>query len=491
MSGLVLQQQQRLQMHLSPAQIQAVKMIELPAMEMQQRVNEELQDNPALEEGPDPEEQQAQESTSEELEGEDEYENPLQNDEFNYDDYIEDDETPDYKLRSNNYSDDAERNEVPLIGGTSFTEYLKSQVYLTHMTKPERHIAKWVLGNIDDDGYLRRSIEQLVDDLSFQEGLVVPDEQMAAIVEQIKQFDPPGVASSNLQECLIVQLKVKEQTDSVVTAITILQNCFEDFAKRHFDKVALKLNITDEQLKGAIDEITRLNQKPANAFAGYNTEQTTQTIIPDFYVEEQDGQLIVTTNTGDVPQLHVSREYNELLKTYSEQAHPSKDMEETVKFIRTKIDSARSFIDAIRQRYDTLSRTMQAIVEYQKEFFLQGGEISLRPMILQDIADMTGYDVSTISRVSNSKYVQTEFGMFPLKHFFSEAMTNVEGDEISSRETKKALQELISQEDKRHPFSDDALVKKMKDSGYIIARRTIAKYREQMNIPVARLRKQA
>ena len=493
MSGVSLQLQQKLQTRLSPELIQVVKMLELPTAELQQRVNEELQENPALEEGADPyeEELQSLDEPIDEYGEEDDYKNPLQNDDFNYDDYIEDDETPDYKLRTHNYSADDEREETPIAGGISFMEYLKSQVYLTKMTKPQRHIAKWVLGNIDSDGYLRRTTEQLVDDLGFQEGLIVSDREMEEIVNQIKLFDPPGVAAANLQECLITQLKQKDPTKAIIDALRILENCFDDFSKRRYDKVSQRLNFTDEDLKAAINEIIHLNQKPANAFAGTSYESNSVSIIPDFYVEADDDQLTVILNTGDVPQLHVSREYNEMLKEYAAAKTPAKDTADAVKFIRTKIDSARWFIDAINQRNETLTRTMKAIVQYQKDFFLEGDESFLKPMILQDIADKTGYDVSTISRVCNSKYVQTEFGIFPLKHFFSEALTNSEGEEISTREIKKTLQELIAKEDKSAPLSDDALVSKMEAEGYPIARRTIAKYREQLGIPVARLRKQA
>lgn len=491
MTGLTLQQQQKMQAKLSPAQIQVVRMLELPSMELQARVNEELQDNPALEEGPDPEELQQQNRQDEEdgFAEEDEYVNPLQNDDFNYDNYVNDDETPEYMTRQNNYSADREREDIPVSGGTSFMEYLKSQVYLTKMDKPQRHIAKWVLGNIDDDGYLRRSIEQLVDDLSFQEGLIVSDEEMTAIVNQIKLFDPPGVASANLQECLIAQLEAKPHTHATETAIRILRVCFDHFSNKRFDRITERLHITDDELKAAVNEIVHLNQKPANAFTGNVYENHTTTIIPDFYVENRDGELVLTLNTGDIPELHVSREYKDMLDTYTTEKTPGKQTNETVRFIRGKIDSANWFINAIRQRNETLQRTMQAILVFQHDFFIEGDETYLKPMILQDIADRTGYDVSTISRVSNSKYVQTEFGIYPLKYFFSESIQNAEGEEISTIEVKAILKEIIDNEDKRAPLNDDRLVEVLTQRGYPIARRTIAKYREQMGIPVARLRR--
>lgn len=491
MQGLSLTQKQTLQTKLSPAQIQVIRMLELPSVELQQRVNEELQENPALEEGRDPELNAAEMETDYENNNEEAYENPLQNEDFNYDAYVNDDETPDYMLRTNNYTDDGEREDMSFSGGTSLMEYLKSQVYLTKMTKPQRHIAKWVLGNIDDDGYLRRSIEQLVDDLAFQEGLSVTDAEMEAIVAQIKNFDPPGVAAADLRECLINQLKQKHSSPAIERAIEILEQHFESFTKRHFDKITQRMSLTEEELKDAIDEIVHLNQKPANAFAETAIETHKTTIIPDFYIENRDGELILSLNTGDIPELHVSRDYGMMLEEYSSNKHnQTPEMRETVRFIKQKIDSANWFIDAIRQRNETLLRTMTAIMDFQHDFFMEGDETNLKPMILQDIADRTGYDISTISRVSNSKFVQTEFGIFALKHFFSEAMTNDQGEEISTHEVKKILSEIISKEDKSAPLNDDRLVEVMSEYGYIIARRTIAKYREQLGVPVARLRRE-
>lgn len=491
MQGLSLTQQQKLQTKLSPAQIQVVRLLELPSVELQQRVNEELQENPALEEGRDPEQENTEFEFEDEINEQDsEYNNPLQNDDFNYDDYINDDESPDYMQQRNNYQEESDREDIPYSVGTSLMEYLKSQVYLTKMTKEERHIAKWVLGNIDNDGYLRRTTEQLVDDIAFQEGLTISDEKMESIVQQIKQFDPAGVAAADLHECLINQLKQKKQTPSVTTAIEILENCFESFSKRHFDKIRQRMNLSEDEMKDAVDEIIHLNQKPANAFIDTSIESHKETIIPDFYIENRDGELILTLNTGDIPELHVSKDYNDMLVDYAgNKQNRTPEMRETIRFIKEKIDSANWFIDAIRQRNETLQRTMSAILAFQKDFFMEGDETYLKPMILQDIADRTGYDVSTISRVSNSKYVQTEFGMFPLKHFFSEAMTNDQGEEISTREVKKILLSIIENEDKTNPLNDDQLVELMNDNGYLIARRTIAKYREQLGIPVARLRR--
>lgn len=480
---------------LSPAQIQVIRMLELPSIELGQRINEELQENPALEEGHEEKEEWTNDLSMDEEgympdDGLDDgrQRDPLQNEDFNYEQYVSDDETPSYMLRQQYSPADEDRREVPIIGGSSLIEELKAQIYLTKMTKPQRHIAKWVLGNIDDDGYLRRTTEQLVDDLMFQEQLTVTDAEMEDIVRQIKQFDPPGIASSNLQECLLTQLSRKPQTETVQLAQTILSEYFEAFSKHHFDKIIQKIGCTDEQFQTAVQEIVHLNQKPANAFTGSVYETQRQTVIPDFTIEERDEELYVVLNTGDIPELHVSREYSDMLEDYSAMPQTAEN-KQAAQFIKQKLDSARWFIDAIKQRNETLMKTMTAILKAQYDFFLDGEETSLKPMVLQDIADRTGYDVSTISRVSNSKYVETRFGIYPLKYFFSEAMTNAEGDEISTREIKKILQELVDAEDKHAPLTDEQLVEALGNNGYPIARRTVAKYRDVLGIPVARLRK--
>ena len=496
MQKIGLQQNLTQTTKLSPTQIQVIRMLELPSIELSKRINEELQENPALEEGRD-------EEAVRETEPMDEFDenympddglddgrqrDPLQNEDFNYEQYVSDDETPEYMLRQQFDPADEDRREVPIIGGSSLIEELKSQIYLTKMTKPQRHIAKWVLGNIDDDGYLRRTTEQLVDDLMFQEQITVTDAEMEDIVRQIKQFDPPGIASANLQECLLTQLSRKPQTPAVQLARTILEQYFEPFSKHHFDKLIQRIGCTDEEFQAAVQEIVHLNQKPSNAFTGSIYDTQRETIIPDFTIEERDGELFVVLNTGDIPELHVSREYSEMLADYTSSPQ-TPETKQAAQFIRGKLDAARWFIDAIRQRNETLMKTMTAILKIQYDFFLDGEETSLKPMILQDVADRTGYDVSTISRVSNSKYVETRFGIYPLKYFFSEGMTNAEGDEISTREIKKILQELISGEDKRSPLTDEQLVDALGEKGYPIARRTVAKYRDQIGIPVARLRK--
>lgn len=481
---------------LSPNQILVIRMLEIPSIELNQRINEELQENPTLEEGKDELDEKIRGLEEDEFDDnympEDGYEDdrdPLQNEDFNYEQYVSDDETPSYMLHQQYNPADQDQREVPIIGGSSLIEELKSQIYLTNMTKPQRHIAKWVLGNIDDDGYLRRTTEQLVDDLMFQEQIQVTDAEMEDIVQQIKEFDPPGIASANLQECLLKQLEVKEpQTPAIELAHTILSEHFDAFSKHHFDKLKLRLGCTDEEFQAAVQEIVRLNQKPANAFTGSVYETQRETIIPDFFIEERDDELYVVLNTGDIPELHVSRDYSEMLKDYDSMPK-TEENRQAAQFLKQKLDSAKWFIDAIKQRNETLMKTMTEILRFQYDFFLDGEETSLKPMVLQDIASRTGFDVSTISRVSNSKYVQTRYGIYPLKYFFSEAMTNAEGDEISTREIKKILQELIDNEDKRNPLTDEQLVELMGEHGYPIARRTIAKYRDLLGVPVARLRK--
>lgn len=482
-----LQQQQKLQAKLSPAQIQVMRLLELPSCELQARINEELQDNPALEEGRDENADEYQDTEPQD----EEYENPLKNDDFDYDDYVQDDDYADSLPASQGRAESTPQEDIPFSVGTSFSEYLKSQIYLTKMDKPDRHVAKFVVGNIDDDGYLRRTPEELVDDLTFREGLTVSDDKMREIVAQIKQFDPPGVGAYDLQECLLIQLRQKEQTPAVVLAEKILQQYFDEFSRHHYSKVVQRAGITEDELKTAINEIVHLNPRPGSAWLGTVYDRNQTVVIPDFIVEQEDGELIVSLNQGDLPELHVSAEYNEMLENYTKQTQrPTPQTREAVRFVKGKIEAANWFIDALRQRNETLMHTMGAIVSYQREFFLQGDNVYLRPMVLKDVADRAGYDVSTISRVCSNKYVQTEFGVFPLKFFFSESMTNSEGEEISTREVKQKLREIVDAEDKSNPITDDELVETLHKNGYSIARRTVAKYREQLGIPVARLRKQ-
>lgn len=481
-TSLTLSQQLKQQLKLSPAQIQAMRLLEVPACELLACINEELQKNPALEEGQD---QNAEADNTELMQ--EEYENPLQNGDFDYRDYVEDDETYDTSVMTGGRA----HEDIPFSMGTSFAEYLKSQVYLTEMDKPDRHIAKFVVGNIDEDGYLRRTVEELVDDLSFREGLVVPDEKMADIVEQIKQFDPTGVGAYDLQECLLIQLRRKKQTAAVCLAIKILENHFEIFSRRNFEKLQQRMEISEEQLRDAIAEIVRLNPRPGSAWIGTVVERNQSIIIPDFIIEQEEDDLIISINQGNIPELHISADYQEMLETYSHpESQNSAQIREAARFVKTNVDNAKYFIDAIRQRNETMMRTIEVLVALQRDFFLQGDSMYLKPLTLKDVADRTGYDVSTISRTFANKHVQTEFGIFPLKFFFSDKITNSQGTDVSTREIKQKLREVIEQEDKANPITDDQLVDIMHEAGYPIARRTVAKYREQMEIPVARMRRQ-
>ena len=483
-TSLTLTQQQKLQTKLSPAQIQVMRMLELPACELQARINEELQENPALEEGID----KIQDNDFQDVDLNDDYQNPLQNEDFNYDDYVQDDD-----VSERNYaprSQESTREDIPFSVGMSFGEYLKSQIYLTKMDKPDRHVAKFVVGNIDENGYLRRTAEELVDDLSFQEGITVSDEKMKDIIAQVQQFDPPGVAAYDLQDCLLIQLRQKEPTENVELAITIVSHYFDIFSRKQYAKIMQRLEISEQQLKKAISEITRLNPRPGNNWLGTVYDRNQSVVVPDFIIEEEDEELVISLNQGDIPPLHVSPEYNQMLEMYSQESKSHSANREAARFVKDKIDSANCFIDAIRQRNETMMQTMSAIVAYQREFFLQGDSSYLKPMVLKDIADRTGHDVSTISRVCSNKYVQTPIGIFSLKYFFSEAIAKQDGEEVSTREIKDKVREVIRNEDKTHPITDDELVEILHQSGYAIARRTVAKYREQLGIPIARLRHQ-
>ena len=482
---LSLSQQLKQQLKLSPAQIQEMRMLELPACELQACINEELKKNPALEEG--------QELSIDGDFGDvdlqdDTYNNPLQNEDFDYDAYVQDD---DIHESSSPVNSSRTHEDIPFSMGTSFAEYLKSQIYLTKMDKPDRHIAKFVVGNIDDDGYLRRTVEELVDDLSFREGLVVEDEKMADIVEQIKQFDPVGVGAYDLQECLLIQLRRKPQTPEIEMATQIIEHHFESFSRHQFNKILSRLEISEDQLKEATAEIIRLNPRPGSAWIGTVVERNQSLIIPDFIVEQEEEELVISINNGNIPDLHVSAEYQQMIEQYAHvSSQNNAQIREAARFVKTNVDNAKYFIDAIRQRNETMMRTIEVLVALQRDFFLQGDSMYLKPLTLKDVAERTGYDVSTISRTFSNKYVQTEFGIFPMKFFFSDKIVNSQGAEISTREIKQKLREVVEQEDKTNPITDDQLVEIMHESGYPIARRTVAKYREQMGIPVARLRRQ-
>lgn len=479
------QLQQKLQQKLSPAQIQVIKMLEVPTLELEERIRQELEENPALEEG--------MEATEKNDEFDDEYSNDEggNNDDFDPDEYMMDDDIPDYKLKTNNTSKDDKREDIPFSAGMTFHENLIDQLGLLDLDEHQHLLAEYVIGNIDEEGYLRRTAESMVDDIVFQAGISTSDEEMLDIITVIQQFDPAGVGATTLQECLLLQLNRKKQTTEILQAIEIIAHYFEEFSKKHYDKINRALDINDEQLKKVITEITRLNPKPGNAWSGNILEKSMSAIVPDFILETEGNHLIVQLNNSNIPELRVSTTYNDMFQDYaSNKKNQSREMKDAVLFVKQKIDAARWFIDAIKQRQQTLLTTMTAIVQFQKEFFLEGDDTYLRPMILKDIADRTGYDISTISRVSNSKYIQTDFGVYPVKYFFSESMTNDSGEEVSTREIKKILSDCIGNENKKKPLNDDALADVLKEKGYLIARRTVAKYREQLNIPVARLRKE-
>ncbi|OJV40513.1 MAG: RNA polymerase sigma-54 factor [Bacteroidales bacterium 36-12] len=475
--------EQKLQQKLSPAQIQVIKMLEVPTLELEERIRQELEENPALEEGA--------EKNDNELDDDDINDDGGNNDDMDLEEYMADDDIPDYRLKVNNTSKDDKREDIPFSIGTTFHENLISQLGLQQLDEHERMLAEYVIGNIDEEGYLRRTAESMVDDIVFHAGVHTTDVEMEEIISVIQEFDPPGVGAANLQECLKLQLERKKYSNKVDIALRIINDYFEEFSKKHYDRIKKNLNLDDDTLREAVTEISKLNPKPGNAWGGNLLEKSMTVVVPDFIVENEEGKLSVHLNNSNIPELKVSSAYNNLFHEYNDKkGKSSTQLKDAVMFAKHKIDSARWFIDAIKQRNETLLTTMTAIVNFQYDFFIEGDDVFMRPMILKDIADITGYDISTISRVSNSKYVQTEFGVFPVKYFFSESMVNESGEEISTREIKKILQDCVDGEDKKKPLNDEALVDVLKTKGYNIARRTVAKYREQLNIPVARLRKE-
>lgn len=482
--ALKQQLQQKQQQRLSPLQMQVIKLTELPTLELEERVKQELVDNPALEEGIDNSDDLFDNSDD----SFDESDN-ISAEEIALGDYLTEDDIPDYRLSNTNYT--AERKEeIPFSSAESLHEALLDQLHLSELEQDDEKIAEYVIGNIDKNGYLDRPVEAISDDLLFQMNIDADKQKIENILHVIQSFEPSGVGARDLQECLLLQLKRQKESSSVKNAITILEKYFDDFSKRHYDKIAKSLSIDDNQLKQIIQVITTLNPKPGNNWED-SFSQTMNTIVPDFIVENYNGELVLSLNNRNVPELRVNRDYSEMLRGYSDNKKGmTSEAKNAVLFVKQKLDSARWFIDAIKQRQDTLQTTMQAIVNFQYDFFLSGDESDLKPMILKDIAEITGYDISTISRVSNSKYVQTNFGVYSLKYFFSESMQNDSGEEVSSREIKAILRECIESEDSKKPLTDDKLAEILKEKGYVIARRTVAKYREQMNIPVARLRKQ-
>jgi len=467
----------KLEQRLSPQQIQLMKLLQVPTMELDQRIKQEIEENPALEEGLEEEED---EFDNEEDESSDE-------EEFDLSDYMDDD--PDYKTQVNNTSKDDEEKVIPLSGDQTFQERITDQLHMLFLEDDQFTIADTIIGNLDESGYLNREVDAIVDDLAFSANVSVTIEQVEEILSLIQSLDPAGIGARNLRECLLLQINRKQDGDiTKYTAKKILEEHFEEFTKKHYTEIQKKLEIEDADLKEAIDEIVKLNPKPGGSMkeAARNFEQ----IIPDFVIYDNDGVLQLTINGRNAPELKVSRDYQEMLQKYSEGAKGTKSDKEAFTFVKQKLDGAKWFIDAIKQRQNTLLFTMNAIMEYQKEYFLSGDETKLRPMILKDIADKVNLDISTISRVANSKYVQTSHGTYSLKYFFSESLSTDSGEEVSTREVKKILSEAIENEAKKKPLTDEKLALLLKEKGYNIARRTVAKYREQLNIPVARLRKE-
>ena len=478
----------KLTQKLSPQQIQLMKLIQLPTQAFEQRLLEEMNENPALEAGKEEEEYVNDEFETEDYDDYDEAESErVDAEEINIDDYLSNDDTPDYKTQTNNYSDDDEDHDAPFAAPISFHQDLINQLNTFILNEDDREIAEFLVGSIDDMGYIRRSISDIVDDLAFTQAVYTDEKTVERLMHVIHELEPSGVGARDLQECLLLQLKHKTPTEYIELATDIIENQFDAFTKKHYDKLLQKYNVSNDQLKKAIHEIEKLNPKPGGSFTGNN--KVTENIVPDFAIRIVEGKLELSLNGRNAPSLHVSRDYLEMLQTYKVSKDKSTQQKEAVQFIKQKLDSAKWFIDAIRQRQETLYVTMNAIMHYQEDFFLEGDETKLKPMILKDIADIVGLDISTISRVANSKYVETPYGTKLIKEFFSEAMKNDQGEDVSTLEIKKILQNVIEEEDKHKPLPDDQLADILKEKGYPIARRTIAKYREQLDIPVARMRK--
>ena len=475
----------KLSQKLSPQQIQLMKLVQLPTQAFEERIKQELEENLALERGKEDATEGFEEGYSNE-----EFDDNTQinTEDINVDDYLSDDEIPDYRLHANNYSSDQDDKSIPYASGSSFTQQLTDQLNTYRLEEQEYLIAKFLIGSIDDSGYMRRPLLDLTDDLAFTQNIYTDVETIEKVLKVVQQLDPAGVGARDLQECLLIQLQRKAQTPHTELAGLIVEKTFEKFTKKHYLKLQKKFNITENQLKDAIQEIERLNPKPGSSFS--NNLRSVEHVVPDFTIKIVDGVLSLTLNARNAPELHISKSYSEMLLGYKASKEKSKAQKEAVQFIKQKLDSAKWFIDAIRQRQQTLYVTMSAIMQYQKAYFLSGDEEQLRPMILKDIADEIEMDISTVSRVANSKYVNTPYGTKLIKEFFSESMTNDQGEEVSTREIKSILKTVIVEEDKKKPLTDEKLAKILKEKGYPIARRTVAKYREQLEFPVARLRKE-
>ncbi len=487
--------QQKLLQKLSPQQIQLMKLLQVPTANLEERIKEELEENPALEMGEDEDSKESDDEIKDEFEteeeedfdldgSEDEYENP------DVSEYIVDDdgEIADYKMKDDNYPEMDDKQTIPIKLENSFFDLVLNQLGMLELDERRFKIAEQIVGSLDDDGYLRRELSSIADDLAFRQNVMTDETEIESIIKEIQAFDPPGIAARDLQECLILQLKRKSSEGiAVELAIQVMTKFYDEFIKKHYEKIQNKLHLTDEQLKEVIHQIVKLNPKPGGNFGELNKAESY--IIPDFYILNNNGILELSLNSKNAPELKISEGYKEMMKQYERGTKKDKRQKEAVLFIKQKIDSAKWFIEMIQQRQQTLLSTMGAIMKHQLEFFLTGDVLTMRPMILKDVAEKTGLDISTVSRVANSKFVQTEFGTYRLKYFFSESLSTDSGEEVSTREVKEILSNLIDAEDKHKPVSDDFLTDLLNEKGYNIARRTVAKYREQLNIPVARLRK--
>tara|TARA_B100000768_G_scaffold83556_1_gene79052 strand:+ start:34 stop:1479 length:1446 start_codon:yes stop_codon:yes gene_type:complete len=472
----------KLSQKLSPQQIQLMKLIQLPTQAFEQRISQEMNENPALEKG-------KEEASEFDQDINDDYQDTIDEaPEINIDEYLSDDQTPSYKLNANNYSADDQQTHMPYAAGQSFTQHLMQQLNTYRLEESEKEIAKFLVGSVDESGYIRREIADIVDDLAFTQNVYTEETAVESVLEKVQELDPAGVGARDLQECLLLQLKRKEQNQKVVLAYSILDETFDQFSKKHYKKLLQKFSVSEDQLRDAIAEIESLNPKPGGAIS--SSTRMVAHVVPDFAITIVEGSLELTLNGRNAPELHVSRDYSNMLKGYKESKDKSKSQKEAVLFIKQKLDAAKWFIDAIKQRQQTLFVTMNAIMHRQEAYFLSGDQRKLKPMILKDIADTIGMDISTVSRVANSKYVDTPYGTKLIKEFFSESMKNDQGEDVSTKEIKKILEITISEEDKRKPLTDDKLAQILKEKGYPIARRTVAKYREQLELSVARLRKE-
>ncbi len=476
--------QQKLLQKLSPQQIQLMKLLQVPTVALEQRIKEELESNPALDEGVE------SESNNDQDEFQDDYNEENKRDDFDLSEYISDDEVPSYKTSIRNSGPDDDDKSMPLSMGKSFHEALTAQLGLIKLTEDENIVAEHLIGNLDDAGYLRREIEAIIDDLAFYQNISTSEDKLEKLLFKIQEMEPAGVGARDLRECLLIQIKRKNRSDlNVYLAEKILEKTFDEFTKKHYNKIIKRFEVTEKELRLALNEILKLNPKPGGSMN--ETQRVAQTVVPDFHLNIEEGNLILTLNSRNAPELKISRDYKELLQGYQAQkSKATKSQKDAIMFVKQKLDSAKWFIDAIKQRQSTLLNTMQAIINLQSNYFMTGDETKIKPMILKDIAEKIGMDISTVSRVANSKYIQTPYGTFLLKTFFSESMQNSDGEEVSTREIKKILQDTVDSENKKSPLTDEKLAGLLKEKGYPIARRTVAKYREQLNIAVGRLRKE-